>query len=148
MKVVNDMDRLAPRHIQQFCTDLITESEFAEFFHEYANKCCGVYQIICKCCNDKFHVLYDEHPSCWVKCTNCDELITLYDLKYYPAAVKTEEIFSEHFLCVNGANEFKVCVMYEYGDYYESYDDLSWCNIWCKDSSTGNVFNLINDETS
>ena len=139
---------LAPEHVQRFCTEDITEVEFAKLHSEYADANCAVYQIKCCCSNEQFHIIYDERPSCWAKCTDCGNVITLYDLKCYPSAIYINNIFTKYNLSEAGSNVYKVCVMYEYADDYESCDDISWCNIWCKNKSTGNILNLINDETS
>lgn len=53
-----------------------------------------VYKVKCTYICERFVVYQDAHPSVFAECCNCGNLITVYDLKYYPAAVKLNKNFT------------------------------------------------------
>ena len=109
------------------------------------------YQIKCSCGADLFELLVSNRKSVLAKCASCGARILVYDLAFYPAAVKLtgEETFRE----LEGGPGFpsRIYVQYEYGllDADEPFDrnDVTWCSIFAE-SIGGELRRVFDDETA
>lgn len=72
--------------------------------------------------NNKYSIgVLDDYTFAYeVKCINCSQEITVYDLNLYPAAtpIKEDDELIEY-ISEEGNTIFNVCVIYEYSDEYE-----------------------------
>ena len=84
-------------------------------------------------------------------CASCQERITIYDLAFYPAAVKLEG--EETFVAMDSmpVRPSQVYVCYEYGeldpDQQFDRDDICWCQIFTE-SQSGQLVRVFDDETA
>ena len=82
-------------------------------YKNFTSKTSFVYKIKCTCHCKRFEVYQDAHPRIFAKCCNCGNMITVYDLKFYPAATKLNKQFT-----ISKVDErlVQVYVNYEYDD--------------------------------
>lgn len=144
------MKRTAPKHVAKYCIQDWTDKAYCRLVEEYEDDYHFVHKIKCTCGSSRYKVYVDEHPSVFLECRECQEKITVYDLKYYPAAIKLEEklpikLFSE--------SDYMVYVMYEYSDESEmeedvedSSDDITWAMVFA--GTEGKIELIIDDETA
>ena len=143
------MDIKAPSHILNFCVRDIEDKTYVSLNEKYGDDFSYVYKIKCLCGNEKFMVYRDDHPSIFAKCCNCKKMITVYDLSFYPAAVKLNKEF-ELEMVDSGVT---VYVNYEYNDEYMFEDDveydendISWAKAFIQNGE--NVKMILDDETA
>lgn len=109
------------------------------------------YEIVCNCGSRVFNLWLSNKKSVKAECTQCSKIIVIYDLQFYPTAVKLpgDEQFSPM------ANQVKrpsnVFVQYEYGppetDVPFDRNDITWCQIFaCQEK--GEIERVFDDETS
>ncbi len=147
------MEKYAPFHVKKYCVIDNNDEVYRKFVNEYEDNYHFVYKMKCSCYNDKFEVYKDDNPTVIIRCTNCNKEITVYDLKYYPSAIKLEDkLEMEQVICCN-QNIFNVYPIYEYGDEFE-YDtefdenDITWCIIFIREIKNNSIKKLIDDETA
>ena len=95
-----------------------------------------------------FNVYIDEHPTAIIKCCSCDNEIIVYELSYYPAAIKLQGSCELSKITSGVFDSFEICVKYEYPDDYENADDISWCTVWIYNEAEKRLITVIDDETS
>ena len=140
----------APNHIMEYCYRDKNDSLYLSLCGKYEDINSFVYKLKCKCDCKKFILYKDKHPSVFAKCSNCEEWITIYDLKYYPSAVKIKkEMPLEH---INLEAAF-VYVNYEYDDefLYEedvdfNIDDITWGRAFMLNDNE--LVKILDDETA
>lgn len=147
------MNKTAPVHIQRFCYEDKEDKTYCQLQKEYQSDYTFVWKIKCGCGETRFKVFSDEHPSIFLKCTKCNKDITVYDLSYYPAAVKLKEEFAKKQVSVENIEDFNVYAIYEYSDEFETEDDvdldpndITWGTAYI---ANGDVVNkILDDETA
>lgn len=120
------MKETAPVHIHKFCYEDMEDKTYRELRQEYQDEYLFVWKIKCECGETKFKVFMDEHPSVFCKCSKCSKDITVYDLAYYPAAVKLQDELEAEQVSVEGVEHFNVYAIYEYSDEFETEDDVDF----------------------
>lgn len=146
------MLNLAPTHIKDYCFSDESDNVYNSIFNEFNAQHTAIHKIKCSCGNLRFNAYKDPNPTVKLICPKCENIITVYDLIYYPAAVKCYhsddrfELFTE-----NDNNEFEVYAVYEYSDpnFPEEFDgenDINWCYIFL--NYEDRLIKLIDDETA
>lgn len=144
------MKQSAPNHIIEYCHIDENDSCFSHLYNTYEETNSFVYKLKCTCNCEKFIVYKDEHPSVFAKCNNCGKMITVYDLKYYPSAVKLNKDYT-----LNQINKDSVFVYvnYEYDDeflYEEDVefdaDDITWGKVFILNDNY--LIKILDDETA
>ena len=108
------------------------------------------WEIVCRCGGQKFDLRLSNRKSVLAVCAGCQSPVVIYDLAYYPAAVKTAgpESFSE--LPDMPIRPSRIIVHYEYGvpepDMDFNQDDISWCQVFTE-STDGMLIKVFDDET-
>lgn len=140
----------APNHVIEYCHIDENDSCFSHLCNTYKGANSFVYKLKCTCNCEKFIVYKDEHPSVFAKCNNCGKMITVYDLKYYPSAVKLNKDYT-----LNQINKDSVFVYvnYEYDDeflYEEDVefdaDDITWGKVFILNNNY--LIKILDDETA
>ena len=134
------MEQSAPNHIIEYCYKDDSDDYFIHLRKHYETENSFVYKLRCTCGCNKFIVYQDKHPSVFADCTNCGKMITVYDLAYYPSAVKLKKEFA---LTKVDVSPVSVYVNYEYDDEYLYEDDVEF---EANDITWGKVFIGINNE--
>ncbi len=144
------MKQNAPDHIIKYCYKDINDIFFRELCEQYGSECSYVHKLRCSCGGSKFLVYQDDHPSIFVKCIDCNKMITVYDLDYYPAATKLKQEFEMKRINDKGQS---VYVNYEYSDEYlyeEDVDfdsnDITWGRVFIM--IDGQLLKVLDDETA
>ena len=134
------MKRSAPKHVMEYCHIDKNDLCFLQLCYIYEGTNSFVYKLKCICNCEKFIVYQDKHPSVFAKCNNCGKMITVYDLKYYPSAVKLNKDY-----ILNQLNESAVSVYvnYEYDDEFLYEEDVEFDD---NDIIWGRVFALNNNQ--
>lgn len=147
----------APEHIKNYCFADENDRTYQQLCKEFDEEHYSLYQIKCICGNTEWNVYCDPNPTVKAICPKCRQEITVYDLIYYPAAVKCsrdDDVFTQE--AHNGITEFKVYVAFEYvpeeweelskDPDYRFNDDITWCCIYLKCGDE--IINIVNDETA
>ena len=87
------MNKYAPEHVEKFCIQDTIDSIYNQLNEVYQDNYKFVYKIKCDCGNERFEVYKDRHPSIFAKCVNCNRIISVYDLQYYPALLMGINLF-------------------------------------------------------
>ena len=134
------MEPIAPNHIKKYCVKDNTDPWYLYLYKKFASKTSFVYKVKCTCHCERFEVYQDAHPSIFAKCCNCGNMITVYDLKFYPAATKLNKQFT-----ISKVDErtVQVYVNYEYDDEFLYEDDVEFD---ANDITWGKVFIANSDE--
>ena len=82
-------------------------------YEKYGGEWSHIYKIRCSCNCDNFIVYKDAHPSVFAKCCQCGKILTIYDLRFYPAAIKLETEYPQEQI---GDEAVNVYANYEYSD--------------------------------
>lgn len=114
------MKQSAPKHIIEYCYRDNDDSAYAYLYEAFGAETSFVYKVKCTCNCERFIVYQDAHPSVFAKCCNCGNTITVYDLKYYPAAVKLNRNYAVNKV---DENSVRVYVNYEYNDEFLDEED-------------------------
>lgn len=120
------MKESAPKHVEKFCIKDMEDKVYCQLSDEYQDDYTFVYKIKCTCGCNSFTVYKDEHPSITAKCQDCRRTICIYDLKYYPCAVKLNHDYETYPISINQHEIFSVYVIYEYSDEFEIEDDVAY----------------------
>ncbi|MBP3610799.1 MAG: hypothetical protein J6J42_10760 [Lachnospiraceae bacterium] len=144
------MKQNAPGHVVQYCYKDNNDAFFSYLCKHYEEENSFVYKLKCTCTCDKFIVYQDEHPSVFAECNNCGKKITVYDLAYYPAAVKLEKNL---LLKKTTRKAVYVYVNYEYDDefLYENdvdfnANDITWAKVFI--ANDNGLKKILDDETA
>lgn len=150
MEVNRMMEHNAPNHIIEYCYKDDTDNYFLYLCKHYETENSFVYKLRCTCSCKKFIVYQDKQPSIFAECTKCGRRITVYDLDYYPSAVKLKKDFD--LVKVNDEPVF-VYVNYEYDDEYlyeedVEFDanDITWGKVFV--SNDNELIKILDDETA
>ena len=145
--------KFIPNHIEDYCFVDREDSLYNELYKEYKDEYTFIYKVKCSCSETKFKVYKDRHPTISIQCSNCLKDIIVYDLKFYPAAVKLNKDFIKQQIILDDNEFFEVYVIYEYDDEFEIEDDvefdpndISWATVFIK--SDKSYFKILDDETS
>lgn len=143
----------APEHIKKYCYKDEKDGFFCEFYDKFHDDYTFIYKIKCECGETYFEVYNDEHPSCFLKCTNCHREITAYDLAYYPCACKVKDKFEKKKICIDGVEIFNVYALYQYSDESDYDDDVDydpndiiWGSICIKNDDIGKM--ILEDDAT
>lgn len=144
------MIKKAPNHVIKYCCIDKKDLYFKHLCDMYQDVNSFVYKLKCTCNCEKFIVYHDEHPSVFAKCNDCKKMITVYDLKNYPSAVKLNNDYNLKELYENSIH---VYMNYEYDDEYMYEEDVEFDN---DDITWGKVFvlkdnqlmKILDDETA
>ena len=135
-----------PKHIEKNAKAIQYNVGFLDY------ECDGyhfLFQVKCNCGCKKFEVLTNPEPRVIVKCVKCRESITVYNLRYYPAAslIPFDE---EEKLYISSENDevFKVFVIYEYSDDEFDQNDITACEAYGVGVKSKKVFCILEDETA
>lgn len=146
------MTKKAPLHIKAFCTVDNEDETYKKLVAEYEDNNHFVYKAQCSCSNTTFRVYTDEHPTVLIRCIKCNKEITVYDLQYYPAAVKLDDEAKMKQISFQQNSAFYVYPIYEYGDFDEDMgfdeNDISWCVVFIRDVKESTLIKIIDDETA
>lgn len=134
------MEQNAPNHIIEYCYKDNTDDCFLYLCKHYETENSFVHKLRCTCGCNKFIVYKDKHPSIFAECANCGKVITVYDLAYYPSAVKLKKDFN---LTKVDDAPVLVYVNYEYDDEYLYEEDVEFD---ANDVTWGKVFIANNNE--
>lgn len=144
------MEKFAPNHIAEYCYLDSKDVLYCHLKNKYQGDNSFVYKLKCTCNCESFMVYKDVHPSVFAKCCYCDKMITVYDLDYYPVAVKLKREFP-----LKNVNDIptSVYVNYEYNDEFLYEDDvefdendISWCKVFVENNNT--LVKILDDETA
>lgn len=145
------MRQIAPRHVKDYCYQDLNDSTFSYLKEKYEDEYTFIYKVKCMCGCNQFKIYMDKHPSAYLECSYCSKFITVYDLQYYPAAVKLDKEYTSE--VYNMGNNFSVYVIYEYTDEFEidddvvfNPDDISWGKVYVKNKNT--LKKILDDETA
>ncbi len=140
----------APDHIKKYCFKDEDDPLYISLHKNFAGKTSFVYKVKCTCHCERFIVYKDAHPSIFAKCCNCGNMITVYDLKYYPAAVKLNKDFTREIV---DEKAVQIYVNYEYDDefLYEDdvefdADDITWGKVFI--ANDNEIKKILDDETA
>lgn len=146
------MKKSAPVHIKNYCVVDNADKIYKHLVKEYEDENHFVHKVKCSCCNTKFEVYIDEHPTVMIKCAECNKEIIVYDLDYYPAAIKLDDKLQMKQVSYQNNSIFIVYSIYEYGDLDVDVEfdenSISWCTVFIKDSENNILIKLIDDETA
>jgi hypothetical protein len=132
-----------PSHLQNHVLD--ASSAFASEVsssHYY-------FKLKCLCGSTRLRLAHSRQKTVQAKCMSCRNEFTVYDLAFYPAAVKLsgKEEFQE---LDNPENYDDVFVMFEYGDSEPDVDfdenDITWCQLYVR-RKDGAIAKVFDDET-
>lgn len=144
------MEIIAPNHILEFCYIAHTDKLFLDLRKDYEDNLSYIYKIKCNCGNEKFYVYNDASPGVYAKCPICNRMITIYDLDYYPAAVKLNKHYEKELVEDKLVN---VYVNFEYDDEYTFEDDVEfdmndicWGKVFIGDNNGLKL--ILDDETA
>lgn len=147
------MNKYAPEHVEKFCVQDMIDSIYNQLNEVYQDNYKFTYKLKCDCGNECFEVYKDRHPSIFAKCVNCNRIISVYDLQYYPAASKLNMNFNKQQVIINGHKSFFVYVVYEYDDEFEFEDDvdfnpndITWAKVFVYDQNV--LQKILDDETA
>jgi len=144
------MEQSAPNHIIEYCYKDDSDDYFIHLRKHYETENSFVYKVKCTCGCNKFIVYKDKHPSVFAECDNCRKVITVYELAYYPSAVKLKKDFD---LVKVDEAPVMIYVNYEYDDEYLYEEDVEFN---ANDITWGKVFivnknglkKILDDETA
>lgn len=147
---------MMPEHIKEYCVEIDEKSAFYMIKQDYSDDFAYTYKIKCLCGCSIFEIFTDRHPTAEAVCTNCGKRITVYDLKYYPNAIKLSEDFEmKKYLSVEtGQSKFEICALYEYSDEFdfnsEFFDrnDITGFSLFAFDETTSDIILVLDDETA
>ncbi len=147
------MKKYAPFHVKNYCTIDKEDEVYKKLVNNYEDDHHFVYKIRCSCCNDKFKVYKDDHPTVVIKCSDCDKEIIVYDLKYYPAAIKLDDKLKMEQVSYIESSVFNIYSIYEYCDEFDEEiefveNDITWCLVFIKCVKNKKLIKLIDDETA
>lgn len=143
------MKRSAPDHIRKNCC-IGSDPLYLYLCDMYESETSFVYKLKCDCGCEKFEVYQDAHPTFYARCCECMKMITVYDLEYYPTAIKLNGDYD-----VNKVVEDTVYVYvnYEYDDesMYEDdvefdENDITWAKVFI--AGNGGLKKILDDETA
>lgn len=138
-----------PKHVSKYVKN--PEEEMCTLFGVKKEQ--NPLAVQCVCANDEFKILINELPIVDAICTKCEEKIKLYDLNFYPAAtiIPASDEYIKYYSS-EGDSVFNLCVLFEYPELEKDEvfdpDDISWCIIWGRGIKSGQVFEILNDETA
>lgn len=139
-----------PRHIENNVVSLPNKNKFLEYeCDEYHLP----YLVKCKCGCEELEIMTNPEPMVIAKCPKCGENITIYNLRYYPAAALIPHTGEETvYISPAEDNIFNICVVYEYPELEEdeefNQNDITWCEIYGFGLKSKKVFQIISDETA
>jgi hypothetical protein len=138
----------APRHVQPFARPAVGDVDIPGRFAENHK----LWKIACLCDADLFDLYVSDLPRAVARCMRCAKEIVLYDIREYPAGTPYRGASGLRRALVSAVNGCAVYAMYEYGDIEEGAepnpDDISWCQIFARDASTGEVTMVVDDEAA
>ena len=144
------MKIVAPDHIVDYCYRETKDMTYMYLNEKYGGEWSHIYKIRCSCNCDNFIVYKDAHPSVFAKCCQCGKILTIYDLRFYPAAIKLETEYPQEQI---GDEAVNVYANYEYSDesLYEedvSFDqnDVTWGKVFIKNENDLRI--ILDDETA
>ena len=139
-----------PNHVEKNVINLPKRNKFLSYeCDEYHLP----YQIICKCGCEEFEIVTNPEPMVLAICSKCGETITIYNLRYYPAASLIPFNGNEiPYTSVADDKIFNICVVYEYPELEddEEFDqnDITWCEVYGFGVNSKKSFQIICDETA
>ena len=144
------MKKCAPKHVSEYCYVDKSDSFYCYLQKKYGDDCSFVYKIKCTCGSMNFFVYKDAHPSIFAKCCCCEKNITIYDLAYYPAAVKLKKDFQ---IKEVDKNAVLVYANYEYDDEFLYEEDVlcdengvTWGKVFIRKGDE--LIKILDDETA
>ncbi len=150
MEVERMIKQNAPNHIIKYCYKDNTDDYYIYLHKNYETENSFVYKLRCTCGCNKFIVYQDQHPSIFAECINCNQMITIYDLDYYPSAIKLKKNFN---LIKIDIEPVWVYVNYEYSDEYLyeedvefDADDITWGKVFI--ANKNELKKILDDETA
>ena len=144
------MKQNAPSHVVEYCCIDKKDLFFRNLCDMYQDVNSFVYKLKCTCDCDKFIVYQDEHPSVFAKCNYCEKMITVYDLKYYPSAVKLNKDYTlkklyEHAVLVYMNYEYDDEFMFEEDIEFDT-EDITWGKVFVLNDNQ--LIKILDDETA
>lgn len=108
------------------------------------------YQLVCSCGDIRFTLWESNRKSVLAECASCKRRTIVYDLAFYPAAVKLPGAENYARLASQKCIPSEVFVLYEYGTPEDDMDfnrnDITWCQIFVVTES-GKLETVFDDET-
>ena len=135
-----------PEHIKDFCFDISTEDTVFDVLKETYGSYGELYKVKCTCNCVLFELTLDDHPTAYAKCSACQKEIILYELEFYPSAIKLRDTFPQY--TFRNGNFFEICMYFEYPDDWEGNNDISSAAGWCYEPSSQVLIEFLNDETA
>jgi len=120
-------------------------------FPENASDFHTLIALVCRCGSRTFDLLVSDRKSVVAVCEACGSKTVVYDLAFYPAAIKMPgpESFTE--LSGMPTRPAKIFVQYEYGprepDMEFDRNAITWCQIF-SESEIGTLVKVFDDETA
>lgn len=144
------MKKYAPKHVSEYCYVDKSDIFYCYLQEKYGDASSFVYKIKCTCDSVNFIVYQDAHPSIFAKCCCCKKNITIYDLAYYPAAVKLRKNFE---IKEVDKNPVLVYANYEYNDEFLFEEDVqcdengvTWGKVFIRKGDK--LIKILDDETA
>jgi len=139
-----------PKHIEQYVRQVDDPSAFLAYECDEYALC---YSVTCSCGCDEFRICLSAVPSVFAHCTECGNVLTIYDVRLYPAATPGSDTTDSSDRFSQGGHEvFSVYVVYEYGELDEdesfNQDDITWCEVYAFVKGTGTTVRVLSDETA
>lgn len=146
---------IVPDHIKGFCETVSKDSIFYSV-QENAIEYSTIVQAICSCGSHKFNLLKNELPTIDAICTECGQIVHIYDLDFYVSSSKPDFNSGEmlKYISEKGRDIFQLCMSYDYSDEFEVTDENFDVNDICSfalwaycDESDEKIF-VLEDETA
>ncbi len=108
------------------------------------------YQIVCTCGGLRFRLTKSQQKTVVADCLECGRVTVVYDLQFYPAAVKLsgKEVFET---IEDGVDQAGTYIMFEYSEREPDMDfdqnDITWCQIFVL-RRNGVLEQVLDDETA
>ena len=140
-----------PKHIENYIISLTDTNIFS--IHQPVNNYHHSYLVKCSCGCEEFEIFINPEPMLMAKCKECGAEITVYNLRYYPAAsLISFEGANTKYVSPRDDRIFNICVIYDYPELEvnEEYDqnDITWCVVYGVGIDSKDVFEILNDETA
>ena len=142
--------RLYPDHLEGISKRLPEENSIFSF---PCDDHTPAYQVCCQCGRDELEVWRSEMPTVYAHCSDCRSVLTVYDLRLYPAAsylVRPDPFTRITLQC--GCDILQAFATYEYPEPEDDVpfdpNDISWCYIRCRCRTHGTVEEIVDDETA
>jgi len=139
-----------PKHIENNVISLPNNNKFIEYEHDEYHL---PYLVKCKCGCEELEIMTNPEPRILARCPLCGEKITIYNLRYYPAAsLIPYDGENETYISPAEDTIFNIYVVYEYpeleGEEVFNPNDITWCEVYGFGIESKNIFQIINHETA